>query len=284
MILIGAALFALAIQLFAIPNQFVEGGATGIVLLLHYAFGFKPSLTTFLLNIPVFIAGWKVLGGRGIGFSAIGACGLSFFLWVLEYLQHEGWLVPFVAGDYLLAALYAGLTSGLGLGLILRYGGSTGGTTLLARMLHLSFGWHPSKMILLFDVVVIGAAALYIPLDKVLYTLVMVYVASRVIHLVNKEQCPVKEMTVYAKAGSEWASQLFGGLAHGYAVFEVTFEPGGQRMQAIRCLVSRSEWYRLRREIRKADPAAIMIVHDVHDMAGERPPYASDYSQEADPR
>ncbi|WP_127585694.1 YitT family protein [Paenibacillus koleovorans] len=275
MILIGAALFALAIQLFAIPNQFVEGGATGIVLLLHYAFHFKPSLTTFLLNIPVFIAGWRVLGVRGIGLSAIGACGLSFFLWVLEYAQHKGWLVPFLVGDYLLAALYAGLTSGLGLGLILRYGGSMGGTTLIARMLHVSFGLHPSKMILLFDVVVIGAAVLYIPLDKVLYTFVMVYVASRVIHLVNREQCLAKEMTVYAKSTSDWASQLFGGLAHGYAMFEVTFEPGGQRMQAIRCLVSRSEWYRLKREIKRVDPAAIMIVHDVHDMAGQRSAFES---------
>lgn len=101
----------------------MEGGVTGITLLLNYAFSIPIFLSTLLINLPLFLLGWKVLGGRQIVYTGVGIGALTFFLWVFERMITAGWIIPFsTEHDFILAALYAGVTLGTGLGLVFRFG------------------------------------------------------------------------------------------------------------------------------------------------------------------
>src|SRR4051794_31122622 len=94
-IMLGTAIYAFGLLYFIIPNQLMEGGVTGITILLNYAFNIPIFLTTLIINFPLFILGWKVLGGRQIVYTGVGIGSLSFFLWVFEELIATGWIEPF---------------------------------------------------------------------------------------------------------------------------------------------------------------------------------------------
>src|SRR5690606_13432097 len=134
---------------------------------------------------------------------------------------------------------------------------------LLAQIFQVLYGWHASKTILWFDVVVIGAAIFYIPIDRVLYTLIMVYITARVIHVVNKEQSQAKDITVYSSSAASWASRIL--ASKDYVLYQAMLEPNRHDIQVVRCLVAHSEWHRLKKEIHAVDPQATLIANDVFD-------------------
>lgn len=165
--MLGAAIYAFGLLYFIVPNQLMEGRVTGITILLNYAFDLPIFLTTLLLNLPLFLLGWKVLGSNQIFYTGIGIGLLTFFLWVFERLIAGGWLIPFsTEHDFILASLYAGVTLGAGLGIVFRYGGTTGGVDIVARILARKFGWSMGQIILAVDIIIIGASLLYIPREK----------------------------------------------------------------------------------------------------------------------
>lgn len=158
-IMLGTAVFAFGLLYFIIPNQLMEGGVTGITVLLNYAFGISPSLSTLVINIPLFILGWKVLGGRQILYTGIGIALLTVFLGLFERLIEAGYIVPFkTEHDFLLAALYAGVTIGTGLGIVFRAGGTTGGSDIIARILSRRSGISIGKVMLGIDIIIIGSS------------------------------------------------------------------------------------------------------------------------------
>jgi len=94
-IMLGTAIYAFGLLYFILPNQLMEGGVTGVTLLLNYAFGISPSLSNLLLNIPLFLIGWKILGGRSILWTGVGIGSLTLFLWLFEQMIDHGWILPF---------------------------------------------------------------------------------------------------------------------------------------------------------------------------------------------
>src|SRR5690606_23127572 len=120
------------------------------------------SITTLLLNIPLFLLGWKLLSRRDMALTIFGTLSLSFFLFVMEQLLRQGWITPFITkDDLILAALYAGLTVGAGLGIVFRFGGTTGGSDILGRVLNRWKGWSMGQFFLYFDAAVIALSIFY---------------------------------------------------------------------------------------------------------------------------
>src|SRR5690606_13571492 len=133
MILIGAFIFSIGINTFAIANHLAEGGFTGIAILIHYVLGWSPGLTILGLNIPLFFIGYRVLGRKTMIYTIIGILATTIFLEITK-----DWQRPLQ--DLLLAALFTGLLVGIGLGLIFRAGGTTGGVDIIARLCQKYFG------------------------------------------------------------------------------------------------------------------------------------------------
>ncbi len=269
-IMLGTAVYAFGLHYFVIPNELMEGGLTGIALLLNYSLGLPPSATTLALNVPLFFAGWKVLGRHAMMYTIMGTVSLSFFLWVMELLIRWQWIVPFrTEKDYFLATLYAGVSLGTGLGIVFRYGGTTGGTDIIARLGHKLKGWSVGQVILFLDTFVIAASLLYIPKEKVLYTLVAVFIASRVIDFIQEGAYAAKSFTIVSDKGAELAEKITREMEHGVTLFPAKGAYSQQLKEVVYCVVYRHEVRKLKTLVRSVDPRAFMIIDEVHDVVGE---------------
>jgi uncharacterized membrane-anchored protein YitT (DUF2179 family) len=266
----GTAIYAFGLHYFVISNKLMEGGITGISLLLNYVFEIPPSISTLVLNIPLFYLGWKIFGKEAMYYTVFGTISLSFFLWIMELLIEKGWIIPFTTTqDYFLATLYAGVTLGIGLGLVFRYGGTTGGSDILARIGHKMKGWSIGQVILIIDVFVIGSSLLYIPKEKVLYSLVAVFVASKLIEYVTEGAYAAKAFTIITDHPGKLAKQITIELDRGVTLFPARGAFSGEEKEVIYCVVYRHETKQLRELIKLIDPSAFIIIDEVHDVLGE---------------
>ncbi|WNQ09261.1 YitT family protein [Paenibacillus aurantius] len=269
-IMLGTAIYAFGLHYFVISNELMEGGVTGVALLLNYAFGMPPSLTNLILNVPLFLIGLKIFGKRPMFYTLLGILSLSFFLWVMEVLIRKEWVVPFRAPhDYFLATLYAGVTLGAGLGLVFRFGGTTGGADIVARLGSKWFGWSMGQVILALDVIVIGTSLIYIPKEKVLYTLVAVFIASKVIDFITEGSYAAKAFTIISDHGQEIADRISVELDRGITMFPAKGAYSKAPKDVVYCVVYRDEVRRLKGVVQSVDPRAFMIITDVHDVLGE---------------
>mgnify|MGYP001325790326 CR=1 FL=1 len=269
-ILLGTAIYAFGLQFFVIPNQLMEGGVTGIGVLLNYALGWPLSVSTLALNIPLFLIGWRLLGKKQMAYTLMGTVSLSVFLAFWEKLIEQGWITPFhTSQDYILAALYAGVTLGAGLGIVFRFGGTTGGTDIIARIASRWRGIGIGQVILALDAVIIGASLLFIPIEKVLYTLVAVFIASKLIDFIQEGAYAAKAFSIITDRGEELAKRISEELDRGVTIMPAIGAYSGQQKQVVYCVVSRHEIRKLKAMIRNIDPRSFVVIAEVHDVLGE---------------
>jgi len=269
-IFIGTAVYAFGLHYFLLPNQLMEGGVTGIAVLLNYAVNWPLSLSTLLLNIPLFFVGWRMLGIRQMVYTIFGVLSLSSCLAVFEWLIEEGWLVPFQGShDSMLSALYAGVALGTGLGIVFRFGGTTGGVDIIARIIARSRGISMGQIILSLDAVIIGVSLLYIPIDKVLYTLVTVFIASKLIDFIQDGAYSAKAFSIITERGEQIAEQITKELERGVTLMPAKGAFSGKQKEVVYCVVQRAEIRRMKAVVRKADPRAFIVISEVHDVLGE---------------
>lgn len=269
-IMIGSALYAFGVHFFIIPNELMEGGITGISLLLHYVLAVPPALTTIVLNIPLFYAGWKQFGSEAILYTIVGTSFFSLFLWLFEYFIEFGWITPFqTTDDIFLAILYAGVITGLGLGIVFRAGGTTGGSDIVARIGHKKIGWSVGRVLLTVDTIIIGSAIFFLPLNKILYTLVVVFIATRTVDFIQEGAFSTKSFAIITDQPEKISLDVMDQMNHGVTIFEATGGYSGMNKNVLYCIVYRNEVQKLKTLVRQHDPSALMIIHDVHDVLGE---------------
>ena len=269
-IVIGTFIYAFGLHMFLIPNHFMEGGVTGVAILLNYTFGFAPSITTLLINIPLFIIGWRLIGRRAMYYSIFGTLALSFCLWVMEMIMQYGWITPFSTDqDIFLASLYAGASIGAGLGIVFRFGGTTGGSDILARIGYKLRGWPMGRTLLWIDSCVIGCSIFYLPREKLLYTLIIVFIASKVIDIIQQGAYAAKAFTVITDNGTKIADFVTREIDRGVTILPAKGAYSKSGKEIVYCVVSRQEVRRLQSIIQSLDPRAFMIISEVQDVLGE---------------
>lgn len=270
LVVLGTALYAFGLQFFIIPNLLMEGGVTGIAVLLNYALDLPVALTSLLINLPLFIIGWKQLGKSAMIYTFVGTLLLSLFLWITEVLVDIGWLIPFTSeNDFILVVLYAGVTLGTGLGLVFRAGGTTGGVDIIARILHRLRGWSMGQIILTLDVLILGISLFVIPKEKVLYTLVSVFIAAKIIDFIQEGAYAAKAFTVICNNPEKLAKDITVELDRGVTLMPSIGAYSGENKTVIYCVVSRFEIRKLKSLVRQHDRRAFIVISDVHDVLGE---------------
>jgi uncharacterized membrane-anchored protein YitT (DUF2179 family) len=268
-ILLGTAFYAFSLNYFVLSNQLMEGGITGIALLLNYAAGVPLWLSNLVMNIPLFAMGWKIFGRVPMRLTVLGALSLSFFLWLMELSVANDWVRPFVTQDYLLAALYAGVTLGTGLGIVFRFGGTTGGADIIARIGNKWRGWSMGQFFLVFDAIVIGSSIFYIPKEKIMYTLVTVFISSKMIDFISEGLNAARAFTIITDAGPEMAKIINSEMDRGVTLLPAKGAYSEAPKDWLYCVVNRYEVRRLKTIARSVDPACFVIVSNVHDVVGE---------------
>ncbi|WP_276351567.1 YitT family protein [Cohnella caldifontis] len=267
---LGTALYAFGLQYFILPNRLMEGGVTGIGVILNYAASVPVSLSTLVINLPLFLLGWRQLGRGAMGLTVGGTVLLSFFLWVMERAVHIGWIVPFTTDrDFILVVLYAGLTLGTGLGLVFRAGGTTGGVDIVARILQKHTGWSIGQLILTFDVLILGTSLIYVPKEKILYTLVSVFISSKVIDFIQEGAYAAKAFTIISDEPERLAESITRELDRGVTLMPAVGAYSKDAKTVVYCVVSRFEIRKLKSLVRHHDKRAFIVISDVHDVLGE---------------
>jgi len=266
----GTALYAFGLQYFIIPNLLMEGGVTGIAVLLNYALDLPVSLSSLLINLPLFAVGWKRLGKGAMVYTLAGTLLLSLFLWVAETLVDQGWLVPFRSEqDFILVVLYAGVTLGAGLGLVFRAGGTTGGVDIVARIVNRMKGWSMGQIILSMDVIILGVSLFFIPKEKVLYTIVSVFIASKLIDFIQEGAYAAKSFTILCAEPEKLARKITLALDRGVTLMPAVGAYSGENKTIVYCVVSRFEIGKLKSLVRQHDRRAFIVIGEVHDVLGE---------------
>ncbi|MDN5347763.1 MAG: hypothetical protein PWP65_1327 [Clostridia bacterium] len=261
-ILLGSLIAALGLVLFLVPHRIAAGGVSGLAVIIHHLFGFPVGLTMLALNIPLFLAGLKVLG-LNFGLKTLfGTLTLSALTDVLA------WIKPPTA-DALLAAIYGGITTGVGLGLVFRFGGSTGGTDLAAllfrRLLHIS----PGIGLLIVDATVITLAGLTFNFELALYALLALFLTSRAIDVVQEGSGYAKAALIISDKPEEITSRIFSELNRGATGLQGRGLYTGRQREVLLCVVNRSEVSRLKQVVAEVDKNAFVIVANIHEVLGE---------------
>ncbi|RKQ38009.1 YitT family protein [Oceanobacillus halophilus] len=265
-IILGSAIFSFGIVHFNMQHNLGEGGFTGITLLLYFLWGIDPALSNIVLNIPVFFIGWKFLGRNTFFYTIIGTLTVSVFLRIFQIYQFQINLQD----DMLLVALFAGVFIGVGLGIIFRYGGTTGGVDIIARLVNKYAGWSMGRTMFLFDLVVITTSIFVIlELDEGMYTLVAVYVGARVIDFLQEGAYSAKGTTIISSHSDEIAALIMKKMDRGVTVLHGRGSYSGEKRDVLYCIVGRNEIVRLKNIIHSIDPHAFVAVTTVHDVLGE---------------
>lgn len=265
MIMVGTSIYAFGLVYLNIANHLAEGGVSGITLILRALFGIDPAYSTLLINIPLILIGGKILGKRSLAYTVLGTVSLSAFLWIWQRvplqinLQH----------DLLIVSLLAGLIAGTGSGLVYRMGGTTGRSDIIARILEKNYGISMGRSLLVLDVIVLLASLTYIDLKRMMYTLIVSYVFSRVIDSILDGGYSAKGILVVSNKNEEIAPLLMTGLERG-----VTFLSGeggfsGHSKKIIYMVVSSSELNEVKRIVHEIDEKAFLSIINVHEVEGE---------------
>lgn len=268
-ILLGSAIFSFGLVNINIENHLAEGGFTGITLLLYFLFQWDPSYTNLLLNIPLFFVGWKLLGRTTLVYTLIGTVSVSVFLWIFQRYEAFNLHVS-LQNDMTLAALFAGLFLGVGLGIIFRYGGTTGGVDIIARLTHKYAGWSMGKTMFLFDAVVILVSVLtYLSYRQAMYTLVAVFIGARVIDFMQEGAYAAKGATIISEKNEAIAEKILTDMDRGATFLRGIGTYTKTERHVLYCVVARNELMKLKSIITSIDPHAFVAVNDVHDVIGE---------------
>jgi uncharacterized membrane-anchored protein YitT (DUF2179 family) len=265
-ILIGSAIYSFGIVHFNMQNNLAEGGFTGITLLLYFVFNLDPAITNLLLNIPLFFIGWKLLGRNVFLYTIIGTLSVSFFLAIFQRFQIE---MPLYE-DLFLAALFAGVFIGIGLGIIFRFGGTTGGVDIIARLVQKYLGWSMGRTMFLFDFFVITISLLaYLNYREAMYTLVVVFIGAKVIDFMQEGAYTARGAMIISDKNGEIADKILKEMDRGVTILKAMGSYTKIERNVLYCVVSKNEIVRLKGVINSIDPLAFVSVTIVHDVLGE---------------
>ena len=268
-ILIGSAIFSFGIVNINIENHLAEGGFTGITLLLYFLFKFDPSYSNLILNIPIFFIGWRLLGRTTFLYTLIGTFSVSLFLWIFQRYEVLN-LHLNLQNDMTLAALFAGAFIGIGLGIIFKYGGTTGGVDIIARLAHKYVGWSMGKTMFMFDAVVIVVSILtYLSYREGMYTLVAVFIGATVIDFMQEGAYAAKGATIISEKNDEIAAKILSEMERGATFLKAVGSYTKVERNVLYCVVAKNEIVKLKNIITSVDPHAFVAVSDVHDVVGE---------------
>jgi uncharacterized membrane-anchored protein YitT (DUF2179 family) len=259
---VGSLIFSFAINYFIIANGLAEGGFTGVALIAHYLFDWPVGLVLAALNLPLLIFSWYRWGLSFIikTIFCVAVVSVSIDLFQGMKLQTD---------DLLLAALYGGVASGAGLGIVLRCGGTTGGMDIIARWLHEKYNINMGTVFFSFDVVVIGAVAFLFGLDKALYTLVALFIFSQVVDRFIEGLNEARAVFIVSQSTLAITQAILKEMDRGVTVLKGYGAYTSREKDILYVVVGITQVLQLKKIVRQLDPYAFVTVNKVHEVLGE---------------
>lgn len=261
-IIIGCILGGAAYPLFLTPGNIAPGGLTGVAMVVNYLFHWPVGTVSLILNVPLFLFGWRFMGKRFILRTLIATVLFSLLIDILP-------LKP-LTDDPLLSAIFGGVLLGIGLGLILRGEATTGGTDMLARMIHRSVPAITTGMFLMaLDCAVVVVAAVAIGVTQALYAIICIFISSKVIDAVMVGFSGNKACFIISERNEVIMNRILKELERGVTQLSSKGGYTGRERPTLLCVVSRMEVTAVKNVVRDEDEKAFMIVVDAHEAIGD---------------
>jgi uncharacterized membrane-anchored protein YitT (DUF2179 family) len=264
-IAVGALIQAVGMDLFLIPGKLAAGGVSGLAQIINRYTGWPIGVMIILGNLPLFYLGWRLLGGRRFLLRTFLA--VVLYAGLIDLLPR--YLPQHLTGDSVLNALFGGVVAGVGMGLVFRAKGTTGGTDILARVLGKWRGIPLSQSYLITDTAVVLGSGVAFGWTLALYAVVALYTSGLAAELASEGTNVVRAATIITAHPNEVSEKIIHELSRGVTMWSGTGMYSGQPRQVLFCAISRSEVNQLKTIILEADPEAFVVIGQAHEALGE---------------
>jgi uncharacterized membrane-anchored protein YitT (DUF2179 family) len=268
LIALGALVQAVGLRLFLVPANLASGGVSGVAQIINRYTGWPIGLMVLIGNIPLFILGWRFLGGRR--FAMRTAVAIAIFSFLVDAIL---WLPLFpregLTGDLILNSLYGAVVSGIGYALVYRGQGTSGGSDVLARILNRWRGIPMAQSYLMTDTAVILAAGLVFGWTRALYAVITLYVSGLVVDTALEGASTVRTALIVTGEPQAVSRRIMEEMERGVTIISGKGAYTGADRPILYCVLTRSEIQQLKAIVHEADPRAFMVIGNAHEALGE---------------
>ena len=261
MITVGAVIAAFALEEFLVPFTILDGGVVGISMIISQLSGWPLGVLTIALNIPFMILGFKRLGMRFLVKAIYAMVIFSIFLGVFEDMKA-------VTEQEILVVVFGGVLLGIGVGLILRYGGCLDGTEIVAMLLSHHTEFSVGQIVLFFTIIIYTVAGFLFGPDRALYSLLTYFITSKIIDIVENGMEQGKSVMIITDHGKDIADKIYSQLGRTCTQMEGKGMVSNGKKTVLYCVITRVEVPAIKKIINDADVSAFMTISDVSEIVG----------------
>ncbi|MBA4493925.1 YitT family protein [Paenactinomyces guangxiensis] len=262
-ILLGAVLVAVGLEIFLIPNQVIDGGIVGVSIILSHLSGLNLGAILFVLNLPFFFLGYKQIGKTFAISTLFGVVVMA----IGTNLLHP---VPPLTDDPLLAAVFGGIIIGIGIGIVIRYGGSLDGIEIMAILFNKKLPFSVGQIVMFFNLFILGSAGFEFGWDRAMYSLIAYFIAFKMIDLTIEGFEETKSVWIISDEPEKLGECILNRLGRGVTYLSGEGAYTGEFKKVIFCVVTRLEEAKLKAIVEDVDPQAFLAIGNIHDVRGGR--------------
>lgn len=263
LITFGAVLMAVGLEIFLVPNRVIDGGITGISIMLSSVTGWGIGVFLFILNLPFILIGYKQIG-KTFAFSTLYGI---IILSIATTLFHP---VPAFTDDLLLATVFGGIAIGVGIGIVIRSGGSLDGTEVLAILASNKLPFSVGEIIMFLNIFILGSAGFVFSWDRAMYSLIAYFIAFKVIDITITGLEESKSVWIISDQYREIGDAILHRLGRGVTYLNGEGAFSGDDKKVIFCIITRLEEAKLKDIVDEADPSAFLSIADIAEVKGGR--------------
>ena len=260
-IIFGAALVGLAFNIFLLPSRLAAGGVSGISTILYELFQFNPAYVQWIINIPLLILGVVLVGKEFSTKTLIGTFCVPLVIWLTMDIKLS-------VENPLLSAIYGGIMLGVGLGIVYRANGSTGGTALIAQLVKKYTGLSSGFSQLLVDGLVVVTSAFVFNFELALYAMIAIYVTSKVIDFVQLQTSPTKLVLIITDKEEKVQAIIKNDINRGLTKIKTIGGYSNQEKTMILCVVEQSEAVYFKKLLQTQEPTSFVIFLNASEILG----------------
>ncbi|WP_286138234.1 YitT family protein [Bacillus sp. AFS055030] len=261
--LVGALLVATGLEIFLVPNDVIDGGITGISIMISHLTGLPLGVFLFVLNLPFFYLGYKQIG-KTFAISTI--LGIT----VLSYLTSMFHHIPAFTEDILLATIFGGMVLGVGVGLAIRFGGALDGIEILAIIINSKIPFSVGEIIMVFNLFILGAAGFIFSWDRAMYSIIAYLVAFKTIDIVVEGLEQSKSAWIISDKSDDIGEAILFRMGRGVTYINGKGAYSGETTKVIYCVITRLEEAELKTIVDDIDPTAFLAISDIAEVRGGR--------------
>ena len=259
-ITIGAVIAAFSLEAILVPNSILDGGVTGISIIFNILFEWKLGLCIFLINIPFVYVGFKNLGWK---FLIKAVYSISVFALLIELFHN----VDHVTDNILLATIYGSVLLGIGVGIVIRFGGCLDGTESLGIVISKNTNFSVGQFVLFCNIVIFSVAGYFFGVDRALYSLLGYFITSKVIDEISEGFERTKAALIITEDGNLMAKHIYNKIGRTVTILKGNGLISGQKA-VLYCVLTRIEISELKRIVKEEDQSAFITITDVSEIIG----------------